>query len=136
MEYNQTIALLIARVFLGVLFFLQGYDKVMRIKMPELIQTFRSQLDKTGMPDSILVLSTYYTSYIELIGGLLLILGLFSDYVLYALGLDLIMVGVAMGLVQPMWNMEFVFPRLVLLLTLLLVPGVDMISLDYLLNLK
>jgi putative oxidoreductase len=133
--YHLSAATLIARLFLGALFFIQGYDKVIRIKMPGLVQTFRTELGRSSVPDWILIPAAWYTSYAEFIGGFLLITGLFKSYVLFALGLDLVLVAIAMGMVQPMWNMEFVFPRLLLLLFLLIIPqGYDYISLDFLLK--
>lgn len=134
---NEAIAILIIRIFLGILFFFQGYDKIFKIKMSELIRTSQMELAASGIPKWTIVLGAYYTSFIELFGGIMLIVGLFKSYALYALGLDLVLVAFAMSKVQPMWNMEFVFPRLLLLLLLLFLPiGWDLLSLDYLFNLR
>lgn len=130
-EYNYKIAVLIARVFLGVLFFIQGYDKVFKIGLKEVVRTFKAELGSSKIPGFIVVASAYYTSYIELLGGLLLILGFMQSYALYALGLDLIMVAVAMSIINPLWKMDFVFPRLVLLLFLLFMSHAsDLFALD------
>ena len=134
-EYHEHIAVLITRVFLGILFFIQGYDKVFNVKLKGVIQTFKFEMNKPHLPGFVFTLSAYYTSYIELIGGLMLIIGFMKYYALYALGVDLILVAIAMGMVKPVWDMGLVFPRLVLLLTLLLVPeSWDIFSLDHLLN--
>jgi uncharacterized membrane protein YphA (DoxX/SURF4 family) len=83
-----------------------------------------------------LILICYYTSFVELLGGLLLITGLFTNYTLVALGLDLVLVAFAFSLLRPMWDMQHVFPRLLLVFILLILPdGYNRISLDYLFGL-
>jgi uncharacterized membrane protein YphA (DoxX/SURF4 family) len=122
-EEHYKIAILIARVFLGVLFFMQGYDKVFGIGLKNITESFKKELGNSILPGPIITLSAYYTSFIELIGGFFLILGFMKYYTLYALGLDLILVAVAMGMIEPLWKMDFVFPRLALILFLLVVPA-------------
>jgi uncharacterized membrane protein YphA (DoxX/SURF4 family) len=135
MWYNETIAILVARVILGILFFAQGYDKVFNVRLDGVIATFRQPMGSKQIPDFILTLSAYYTSYIELIGGLLLIIGFAKIYVLALLGLDLILVAAAFSIMKPMWDMQYFFPRLALLIFLLLVPaGWDVFSLDYIIG--
>lgn len=133
--YNETIAVFIARVILGVLFFAQGYDKVFRVKIEGVIAAFAQPVYNKRLPRFLLVFAAYYTSYVELIGGLLLILGLAKGYVMTFLGLDLILVAIAFSIIKPMWDMQYFFPRLVLLLFLMIVPfGWDQLSVDYLLK--
>jgi putative oxidoreductase len=121
----------ILRLILGILFFFQGYDKVFRVRMPGVIEFFRVESNHRRIPDFVLRLSAYLTSYIELLGGLMLILGLFKTWALYLLGFDLILVSAAFSLLKPMWDMQLLFPRLVLLAALLYFPpGWDLISLD------
>jgi putative oxidoreductase len=77
----------------------------------------------------------YLSSYIEFIGGIMLLVGFMKYYALTALGIDLIIVAVAMGLIKPVWNMDIVFPRLALLLFLMVSPsGWDHLSLDHLIS--
>jgi uncharacterized membrane protein YphA (DoxX/SURF4 family) len=131
-EINYSIAEFIARVSLGLLFLFQGYDKVFKIKLKNVIQGFNMELENSRLPEPLISISAYYSSYVELVGGLLLILGFMKYYVLYALGLDLLLVAVAMGIINPLWKMDLVFPRLALLLLLLLLPQEwDLISLDH-----
>lgn len=130
-EYHLAVAVFIARIFLGTLFFLQGYDKVFKIKPRGVMDAFELPAERKHIAKPLVAFAAYYTSYVELFGGLLLILGLFKYIALYALGLDLIMVAIAFGVVQPVWDMKHVFPRLVLLLALLLFPTQwDVYSLD------
>jgi putative oxidoreductase len=129
---NYEIALTIARVFLGVLFFLQGYDKVFRIGLQKVAQAFETELAHANLPSFIIIPAAYFTSYTELLGGFFLIAGFAKYYALYALGIDLVMVAVAMGLINPLWKMDFVFPRLALLLFLLCMPpAAEFFSLDH-----
>lgn len=130
--HHETAAVLITRVFLGILFFSQGYDKILKVKIKNVIETFEYSLISRHLPKFLLVIIAFFTSYIELIGGFLLIIGFLKYYALYLLGLDLILVAVAFGIVKPMWDMQFVFPRLLLLLILLIMPSQwDIISIDY-----
>lgn len=130
--HHETAAALITRVFLGVLFFFQGYDKVFKVKIKGVIETFEYSIISKHLSKTLLVLIAFFTSYIELIGGFLLIIGFLKYYTLYFLGLDLILVAVAFGMIKPMWDMQFVFPRLLLLLLLLVIPSQwDVVSVDY-----
>ena len=125
-------AAFIARVFLGLLFFLQGYDKVFRIGVKEVIKTIHEPLSSKGIPAFLSELGTYFTSYIELICGAFLIVGLAKYYCLYLLGFDLLFAALAFGIVEPVWDMRHIFPRLVLLIFLLTIPSQwDVISVDY-----
>jgi putative oxidoreductase len=134
--YNEAIAVFIARVILGILFFAQGYDKIFKVKLSGVIATFRQPMESRNVPDGLLSIAAYYTSYAELIGGLLLIIGLAKTFVLAALGLDLILVAAAFSILKPMWDMQHFFPRLLLLIFILVSPaGWDVMSADHLLKL-
>ena len=79
--------------------------------------------------------SAYFTSYVEFICGFLLVVGFMKYFSLYLLGIDLIIVSFGMSVINPVWNMELVFPRFLLLLFLLIYPGeYDLISIDNLLT--
>ena len=125
-------AAFLSRVFLGVLFFLQGYDKVFRIGVKQVKQTVHETLSSKGVPSFIVGLGVYFTSYIELICGALLIIGFVKYYCLYLLGFDLLFAAFAFGIVEPVWDMKHIFPRLVLLIFLMMIPSQwDVISVDY-----
>ncbi len=121
-QYHEVTAVLIARVFLGLLFFFQGYDAVFHVKVKYVIQAYENSFANKGIPRFLTVCGAWFTSSVELIGGLLLILGLFEYSVLFILGLDLIIASIAFGITSPMWDMKFVFPRLALLIFLLVTP--------------
>lgn len=125
-------AAFIARVFLGLLFFLQGYDKVFRIGVKQVIETVHNSLSSKGVPKFFSVLGAYFTSYIELVCGALLVIGFVKYYCLYLLGFDLLFAAIAFGMVEPVWDMKHIFPRLALLIFLMIIPSQwDVISIDY-----
>lgn len=129
---KNVMAVFIVRVFLGLLFFFQGIDAVFKIKIKGIIDTIYHPLSSQGMPKHFITIGAYFTSYIELIAGFCLVIGFAKYYALYLLGFNLIFVSIAFGLIKPMWDMQFVFPRLVLLLFFLVAPSEwDVLSVDY-----
>ena len=136
-EYKMQIAEFIIRVFAGILFFSQGYDKVINIKMRTVVDTFLEDAEHMHIHRPFVTLFAFCTSYIEFIGGFLLMIGLFTNYALVALGFDLVMVCFAFSLVRPMWDMQHVFPRLILVCLLLFLPmECNKFGLDNFLNIK
>ena len=130
-QFHQVIAVFIAGVFLGLLFFFQGYDAVFHIKVENVIVAYQNSFAKKGILKVFTVFRSWFTSYVEPIAGFLLIIGLFEYSSLYLLGIDLILASIAFGITAPMWDMRFVFPRLALVLFLLSVPSLwDHSSLD------
>ncbi|MDO8998629.1 MAG: DoxX family protein [Bacteroidota bacterium] len=130
-QYHEIAAIFIARVFLGILFFFQGYDAIFNIKISNVIETYQNTFTNVRMPRFLIVLATWFTSYTELICGFLLIIGLFEYVALFLLGLNLIIAAIGFGINTAMWDSKYVFPRLVLILLLLIVPETwDAWSLD------
>jgi len=129
---KEVMAVFITRIFLGLLFFFQGVDAVFKIKLSKVVETIEEPLITKGIPRYFIILGAYYTSYVQLIAGFCLILGFAKYYALYLLGFDLIIASIAFGIVKPMWDMQYVFPRLVLLIFFLVAPSEwDVISIDY-----
>jgi len=83
---------------------------------------FFMDFEKTFLPKWLIWTTAYYTSYAELIGGFLLIIGLFRKCALYVLAVDLLIVSFGHGLLEPIWDLQHVIPRAILLIALLLVP--------------
>lgn len=132
---NESILVFFLRVILGILFFFQGYDKVFQVKISGVIDFFANETRNTKIPDWILKTSAYYTSYIEFLCGGMLIIGLFTKYSLYLLGIDMILVVGAFSMIKPMWDMNQLFPRLILLSILLFLQEKwNTISVDHILN--
>jgi len=129
---HESIALFIIRVFTAVLFLFQGYDKIFKMRMDNLIETIKPAYLNIGIPMPLIRLFAYFTSYIELIAGFLLIIGLLKFAALYALGFDLLIASLGMSILNPMWDMKHVFPRLVLVIFLILYPSAsDLFALDH-----
>lgn len=128
----EAFAVLLIRIFTGILFFFQGYDKIFRLGLKNVFTTVAPQYEKAGLNDGMIRLVTVITSWIEFLAGLLLIVGLLKYVALYALGIDLLIVAIGMSMLNPMWDLQYVFPRLLLLLFLLIYPGtLDIIALDH-----
>jgi uncharacterized membrane protein YphA (DoxX/SURF4 family) len=135
--YNSIFVSLFLRIFLGVLFFAQGYDKIFRMGVSRVIETFDYPLENRKVPKWMIVSAIDFTSYAELLGGLFLIAGFLTNFTLYLLGLDLLMVCVAFSIMKPIWDMQYVFPRLVLMILLLIIPSEwNVISLDHVFHLN
>ena len=135
MQYKLEITQSIIRAFTGILFFFQGYDKIFNIKISGVINTFLDEAEHHHIHRPMVTLIAYYTSIIEFVAGITLILGAFTNYSLYLLGIDLVLAAFAFSLLHPMWDMRHVFPRLVLVITLLLLPDEwNKLSIDFLVN--
>lgn len=121
-DYNFAVFELVFRLFCGVLFIYQGYDKLFVVGMKNVIETFSQEANRQHVPKFFVVLSSYFSSIVEFIGGALLILGLFKPIVLTLLGIDLVIVAIAFSTIQAMWDMKNVFPRLMLVGILMVTP--------------
>lgn len=120
---NRTIAVLTTRLILGFIFLMQGFGKVFIWGVQKLYNMkFFHETYKDLLPDYITYATVYYTSYVELIGGLLLVIGFKRDYALYALSSVLIIVTFGHGLAEPVWDLSHVIYRAILLISLLIFP--------------
>ncbi|MEL7119423.1 MAG: DoxX family membrane protein [Bacteroidota bacterium] len=118
---NRTVGVFILRSVLGFIFLMQGYGKVFSWGLENVYKNVFASYEAL-LPRFVLNFALYYTSLTELLGGLLLILGLFRYWAAYALGLVLIIVSFGHGLSEPIWNLSHVFPRTILLVAFLLLP--------------
>lgn len=116
------VAELILRIFCGVVFVYQGYDKLFKVKISGVTLAFESNAQKNNIPHFLLYAAAAFTSIAEFLGGILLMAGLLKNLSLVILGLDLIVVAAAFSMVEPVWDMRHVFPRLVMVITLLVLP--------------
>jgi len=124
---------MVVRIVLGTLFFFQAYDKIVRVKLKNEIAEVAPGSYQKGIPVIISKISVYATSYVELIGGFLLIIGLFTPFILYIFGLHIILLVFAFSYLQGLWDMKYVLPRMALLFLLfLLPPSWNIVSIDHL----
>jgi len=125
----------IIRMFAGILFLFQGYDKLFKVKIQGVVNTFLDDAEHHHIHKPMLILIAYYTSIVEFFGGITLLVGAFTNYTLYFLGFDLLLAALAFSILQPMWDMRHMFPRLVLVIVLLLLPDEwNTFSFDFLMN--
>jgi uncharacterized membrane protein YphA (DoxX/SURF4 family) len=129
--YNDAVGLLLLRTVTGILFFFQGYDKLINVKTVNVVRTFSPVMSGIRLPVSILTPLVAISSMIELVGGALLFLGLFKTIALYSLAGDMIFVAFAFSSFKAMWDMQYYFPRMLFLVLLLFAPPAsDIFSLD------
>ena len=113
---------LFVRALLGIIFLMQGFGKVFTFTVPKVYDMFFKDFTKTFLPNWSIWATAYYTSYVELICGFLLIVGLFRKYSMYLLAIDLVVVSFGHGLLEPIWDLSHVMPRTILLAILFFVP--------------
>ncbi|MEP5611954.1 MAG: DoxX family membrane protein [Cyclobacteriaceae bacterium] len=131
MNLNQQIAVLTIRLLLGFIFLMQGIGKIFTFGVENVYQNFFYSAYSELLPAFLLKITAYYTSYVELLGGILLILGLFRNYTLYAFASVLVIVSFGHGLIEPIWDLSHVMYRAILLIALLLLPDYwDRFSID------
>ena len=134
---NRYAALLILRVLLGLIFFMQGYGKVFHFGIANLYNNIFIPYESTFLPKWLIWFTAYFTSYTELIGGLLLIVGIFKRVSLCFLGAVLIIISFGHGLLEPIWDLQHLFFRAAMLIALLLLPERwDKYCLDYIIFFK
>lgn len=134
-EYNQAAAVLIPRIFLGIVLLFQGYDKVFNVGVKGVLNTIQSPFAGVRIGRFIPLCAAYFTSYTELICGLLLLVGFMKSFALWMAGVDLLVVAFGFSLLNPLWDLRDVFPRLSLVILLLIIPAEwDVVSVDYVLG--
>ncbi len=130
---NNAIAILLLRTVAGLLFFFQGYDKLFNVKLNNVVRTFSEPLSKIHIPAFLLKPAIGISSIIELVCGLFLFFGLFKNMSLFFLAGNLVFVAFIFSCIKPMWDLQFYFPRLLLIFILLMLPpSSDIFSIDYL----
>lgn len=120
---SRAIAVLFARALLGIIFTMQGFGKVFTFTVTKVYDMFFKDFEKTFLPKWLIWGTAYYTSYVELICGFLLVIGLFRKYALCLLALDLLVVSFGHGFMEPIWDLQHVMPRAILLIAILVVPS-------------
>ena len=135
-DQNKRVALLTLRLILGFIFLMQGYGKVFTMGVENVYQAdFFLGTFVNLLPNTIIHATAYFTSYVELIGGLLLVVGLLRDYALYALAVVLVIVTFGHGLATPIWDLSHVIFRMIPLVAILLLPKEwDAFSIDNLMK--
>jgi uncharacterized membrane protein YphA (DoxX/SURF4 family) len=133
--YVIPMATLMVRVVLGILFFAQGYDKIFRIGINAVVDAASTDDMHRILGKGLLKASVLLSSWVELLAGALLIVGFQKDVALIALSADMIVAGIIFTLIKPMWDMQFYFPRLAMLVFMAIIPpGWDIWGIDWMLR--
>lgn len=135
-DLNFSIAEVFVRCFLGILFLFQGYDKLFVVKIKNVINAFHHETDRKHIPSFLLYFTSYFTSITEFTGGISLITGLFHQYVPIILVINLLIVAIAFSFLRPMWDLQHVFPRVILLTLILLLSNYFYFGLDTIIFIK
>jgi uncharacterized membrane protein YphA (DoxX/SURF4 family) len=130
--FLRTFGLFFLRTLLGLIFLMQGFGKVFSWGVSNVYQNIFAEFESTWIPTQLLHFVAYFTSYVELIGGLLLILGLLRQWAYVFLSIVLLIVAYGHGLESPIWDLQHVFFRAAILGTLMLIPiEWDTLNLDH-----
>lgn len=73
---------LLIRLFCGIIFLFQGYDKLFRVKIRGVVELFQSTAHQKHIPVFMQYGLATYTSSIEFFGGIFLVLGLYKNIIL------------------------------------------------------
>ncbi|NAS31016.1 DoxX family membrane protein [Flavobacteriaceae bacterium R38] len=134
---NTAYPTLFSRLLLGVVLLMQGYGKVFKWGVSNVYNNGFKAYEETFLPEFLLKFTAYFTSYGELICGLLLVLGLFRKQAYLVIAAILLIVSYGHGLVSPIWDMQHVLVRSVFLVFLMMVPlNKDRYALDQLITSK
>jgi uncharacterized membrane protein YphA (DoxX/SURF4 family) len=119
----QVFGLFFIRTLAGIIFLMQGYGKIFSLGVYKVYTMFFKDFEKTFLPKWLIISTAYFTSYVELICGFLLVVGLFKKCAIYLLAIDLLIVSFGHGLMEPIWDLSHVMPRAILLAALLFLPA-------------
>lgn len=119
---HRTAGVFFIRVLLGIIFFMQGLGKLTQWGMENLYNSAFKPFEETFLPTFLIRFVAYYTTFVELIAGFLLIIGLGRKYAMIALASVLLIVSFGHGLQSPVWDLSHVLFRVSLLLPLMLLP--------------
>jgi putative oxidoreductase len=130
---NRALAILLARLVLGLIFFMAGWWKVFSLgPLAHARNLFVEPYAETFLPAWSLWASGTVVPFVELSAGALVLLGLFRRPAYFALAGVLVLVTYGHLLAEPLFQFHtHVIPRTALLLFLLVMPaGEDRASID------
>lgn len=131
MEYTRAVGWLLLRATAGILFFFQGYDKLFKVGIMNAAEAFDGSFHNGIRSRPFLRGLLALSSFVEMCGGVLLVLGLWRQVGAIFLGLDLIAVALVFSASNPMWDMQYYFPRFSMIVAILMLsPASDRFCLD------
>jgi len=137
-NFDRSWALLFARLVLGLIFFMAGEWKVFDLGPLEHARKYFLPFSDTFLPIWSLWTVGTMIPFVELIAGVMVILGFYLRPGLIALGFVLAIVTFGHLLKEPLYEFHtHVIPRLALVLFIFIIPASeDRFSLDYLISQK
>lgn len=134
-EIIKMVATMTARVILGLLFLFQGYDKIFRVGIGQVSNAVNTGIGNGFLSPKLVNTTVFLSSWIELIAGVMMLIGILKTIASVALCLNLIVVTIGFSWSKPIWDEMHVFVRLSLLLLVMMLPSQwDQLSLDYLIK--
>jgi putative oxidoreductase len=128
---NRAFGLFFLRSLLGVIFLMQGWGKVFKFGIWSLYDNVFKPFEAM-LPKPVLVAVLFFTTFAELLGGALLLLGWQRRWAYRFLAAVLLLVGFGHGLESPIWDLQHVVFRALLLAPLFFLPeDWDEFSMDH-----
>lgn len=134
---GPSIATFLARSLVGIVFTMAGYWKVFELGAHQHAQQFFVEgFQEYWLPDWFLYPLGWIIPFVELIGGLLLLIGWKIRFSLSMLGVLLLITTYGHALRQPLFDIDgHTFTRIALILFVLMQkPGIDCLSLQHFLK--
>ncbi len=119
----RSASLFLMRWLVGLIFFWQGFGKVFEWTVDGVYENYFKSYEATFLPEWLIWTSAYYTSYVELICGFVLLIGLKRKSAYLLLSSVLIIVSFGHGLDSYIWDSTYVIHRALFLIPLMLLPG-------------
>lgn len=134
-EYLIPFALLTMRLWLGTTLIIQASDKIFNIGIKNISDVLEFKISHFRLSQRFYTFFAGLTSYLEFIGGILLVTGFIKPFAFALLAINMLLVSIAFSLNSPMWDMRHFFPRFLILIILMLTSmHNDWFSIDWLLN--
>jgi putative oxidoreductase len=118
---NRAAGMFFLRALLGVIVGMQGFGKIYTYGIWVIYNNSFQPLE-TVFPKWWLIAVLFFTTFTELIAGICLVFGVFRAWALYLLAAVILIVSFGHGIDLPIWDLQHVMPRAILIAALLLLP--------------
>ena len=122
--------LLFARLLLAIILFWQGLGKIATWGIDNVYKNGFANFEDSFLPNFVLKFTVYFTSYGEFLAGILLAIGFFRKLSYGIVALILLIVSFGHGMQSPIWDLQNVFIRAVLLVFIAWFYKDDSLSID------
>ncbi len=118
---NRAFGLFALRALLGIVFMMQGFSKLFQFGIWNIYDVGFKSFEST-LPMPLLVAVLFFTTFAELLGGALLILGWQRGWTYRVLAVLLLIVSFGHGMESPAWDTRHVAFRAIFLFPLFFLP--------------